>query len=50
MSFSDPVQVEWANSFIGLLNELAVYVKKNHTTGLWWNPNGVGFGFGDLNF
>ncbi|KAJ1562837.1 hypothetical protein HK096_001444 [Nowakowskiella sp. JEL0078] len=36
----DKSHVEWANSFVTLLTELQTYVKKNHTTGLTWNPKG----------
>lgn len=34
---SDPKQVEWARSFIQLLEELKQYVKAHQTTGLIWN-------------
>jgi len=33
----DPTQVDWANGFIKVMNELADYVKKHHTTGLVWS-------------
>ncbi|KAI8886712.1 hypothetical protein K501DRAFT_213243 [Backusella circina FSU 941] len=36
----DPKQVEWAQSFISVLDNLAAYVKENFTTGLSWNANG----------
>jgi len=37
---SDPKQAEWAKSWIAVLEDLAAYIKKVHTTGLVWNPNG----------
>lgn len=40
----DQVQVDWVTNFNGFLKELQAYVKKNHTTGLTWNPKG-----GDVN-
>ncbi|TPX32155.1 hypothetical protein SmJEL517_g04715 [Synchytrium microbalum] len=36
----DKSYVDWANSFVQILNELQTYVKKCHTTGLVWNPKG----------
>ncbi|KAJ3075665.1 hypothetical protein HK102_005552, partial [Quaeritorhiza haematococci] len=36
----DKNHVDWANSYINFLTELFGYVKKWHTTGLSWNPNG----------
>lgn len=36
----DKKHVDWVSSFVALLNEMQVYVKKNHTTGLSWNPKG----------
>jgi len=36
----EQVHVDWVASFNGFLKELQVYVKKNHTTGLEWNPRG----------
>ncbi|GAA5968176.1 hypothetical protein JCM11641_003758 [Rhodosporidiobolus odoratus] len=38
---SDPKQVEWARSFIALLEELRKYIMQYHTTGLTWNPKGA---------
>ncbi|GAA6012492.1 hypothetical protein JCM11491_004349 [Sporobolomyces phaffii] len=37
---SNPKQVEWARSFITLLEELRKYIMQHHTTGLTWNPKG----------
>ncbi|GAA5957589.1 hypothetical protein JCM3765_001446 [Sporobolomyces pararoseus] len=37
---SNPKQVEWARSFISLLEELRKYIMQHHTTGLTWNPKG----------
>lgn len=37
-AFRDPKQVEWARSFIALLEDLRKYVMQYHTTGLSWNP------------
>ena len=34
---SDSKQVEWARSFIALLEELRKFVLAHHTTGLSWN-------------
>lgn len=39
--YSNPKLVEWARSFIGLLEELRKYVLQHHATALTWNPNGV---------
>jgi len=32
--------VDWVAGFNGFLKELQVFIKKNHTTGLEWNPRG----------
>jgi adenylyl cyclase-associated protein len=32
--------VDWANSLKALMEAMVPYVKKNHTTGLTWNPQG----------
>ncbi|GAA5931411.1 adenylate cyclase-binding protein [Sporobolomyces koalae] len=37
---SNPKQVEWARSFVALLEELRKYIMAHHTTGLTWNPKG----------
>lgn len=37
---SDKKHVDWANSYIGLIDALQKYVKQWHTTGLTWNPKG----------
>ncbi|GAA5878362.1 hypothetical protein JCM16303_002747 [Sporobolomyces ruberrimus] len=37
---SNPKQVEWARSFVSLLEELRKYIMQHHTTGLSWNPKG----------
>jgi adenylyl cyclase-associated protein len=37
----NPEHIEWINSFMAVLDELSVYVKKHHTTGLSWNPKGA---------
>ena len=34
----NPKQVEWARSFIALLEELRKYIMQYYTTGLTWNP------------
>jgi len=34
------VQVDWVGAFNGFLKDLQTYIKKNHTTGLAWNPKG----------
>lgn len=36
----NPVHVDWAKSWISFLTELQNYVRKQHTTGLVWNPRG----------
>ncbi|KAG8733396.1 hypothetical protein FRC11_006587 [Ceratobasidium sp. 423] len=36
----DQKHVEWARSFLALLDELKKYVLDYHTTGLAWNPKG----------
>ncbi|KAI1289696.1 Adenylyl cyclase-associated protein 2 [Halotydeus destructor] len=38
---SNQTNVDWAKTWIEFLTELQTYVKKNHTTGLVWNPKGV---------
>lgn len=37
----DKTHVEWTKIWAGTLTEIQAYVKKNHTTGLVWNPKGV---------
>ncbi|GAA6037098.1 hypothetical protein JCM8097_008731 [Rhodosporidiobolus ruineniae] len=37
----NPKQVEWARSFVALLEELRKYIMEHHTTGLSWNPKGA---------
>ncbi len=37
---TDASHVEWAKAWVALFGELSEYVKKNHTTGLAWNPKG----------
>ena len=34
----NPKQVEWARSFVALLEDLRKYIMQHHTTGLSWNP------------
>jgi len=34
------IHVDWVAGFNGFLKELQAYIKKNHTTGLTWNPRG----------
>ena len=36
----DANHVAWVKAWIATLTELQGYVKKNHTTGLVWNPQG----------
>jgi adenylyl cyclase-associated protein len=36
----EPIHAEWARAWIEGLQQLQVYVKKNHTTGVAWNPRG----------
>jgi len=36
----EQIHVDWVSAINGFLKELQVYVKKNHTTGLTWNPKG----------
>lgn len=36
---SDPKQVEWARSFVAVLDDLKKYVMAHHTTGLSWNAS-----------
>ncbi|KAL8293126.1 hypothetical protein RQP46_000820 [Phenoliferia psychrophenolica] len=38
---SNPKAVEWARSFIALLEDLRKYVMQHHTTGVSWNPKGA---------
>ncbi|BGP13845.1 hypothetical protein JCM10213_002482 [Rhodosporidiobolus nylandii] len=38
---TNPKQVEWARSFVALLEELRKYIMQHHTTGLTWNPKGA---------
>jgi adenylyl cyclase-associated protein len=38
----DKKHVEWANSYLGVLESLHAYVKEHHTTGLVWSLGGVG--------
>jgi adenylyl cyclase-associated protein len=38
--FREPLHVEWAKAWIDTLQQLHVFVKKNHTTGVSWNPRG----------
>lgn len=35
---SDKKQLEWAASYLALIDALQAYVKKWHTTGVAWNP------------
>lgn len=37
---TNPEQVQWVHHYNEFLKDLAAYVKKNHTTGLVWNPQG----------
>jgi len=37
---TDETQVKFANAWISFLKDLAVYIKKHHTTGVTWNPKG----------
>ena len=37
----DANHVAWVKAWIATLTELQGYVKKNHTTGLTWNPQGA---------
>ncbi len=37
---SDKQQVEWARSYVALLEDLQRYVKENHPTGPTWNAKG----------
>jgi adenylyl cyclase-associated protein len=36
----DQTHIEWVHAFNNFLKELQAYIKKNHTTGLTWNPKG----------
>ncbi|GAA5830249.1 hypothetical protein JCM11251_001283 [Rhodosporidiobolus azoricus] len=38
---TNPKQVEWARSFVALLEDLRKYIMEYHTTGLTWNPKGA---------
>ncbi|GAA93473.1 uncharacterized protein L969DRAFT_93445 [Mixia osmundae IAM 14324] len=38
---TDAEQIEWARSFLALLDSLRQYVIKHHTTGVSWNAKGV---------
>jgi adenylyl cyclase-associated protein len=37
---SNQDQVDWVHNWNSFLKELFTYIKKNHTTGLVWNPRG----------
>jgi len=37
----DQHQLDWVAAFNGFLKELQNYIKRNHTTGLTWNPHGA---------
>jgi adenylyl cyclase-associated protein len=37
---SNEDQVNWVQAWNNFMKELATYIKKNHTTGLTWNPRG----------
>jgi len=37
---TNQAQVDWVGHWNGFLKELAAFIKKNHTTGLVWNPHG----------
>jgi len=37
----EPKHVEWARSYMAILEELRKYIMEYHTTGLVWNPKGV---------
>ena len=39
----DQNHVDWVNSWKAFLTDLADYVKRNHTTGVTWNPKGSDF-------
>ena len=36
----DQTHVDWVNTWKAFLTDLADYVKRNHTTGVTWNPKG----------
>jgi hypothetical protein len=36
--YRDKKHVDWARSYISLIDELAKYVTEYHKTGLSWNP------------
>ncbi|OQV12504.1 Adenylyl cyclase-associated protein 1 [Hypsibius exemplaris] len=36
----EPLHVDWARAWIDVLQQLQAFVKKNHTTGVSWNPRG----------
>mmetsp|Transcript_1387 Transcript_1387/g.2686 ORF Transcript_1387/g.2686 Transcript_1387/m.2686 type:complete len:347 (-) Transcript_1387:135-1175(-) len=38
---SNPDQIAFCNTFKKMLQDLMVYVKEHHTTGVAWNPRGV---------
>lgn len=38
---SDPNSVKWVQTFLKLFDNLKLYVKQYHTTGLTWNRNGI---------
>lgn len=38
---TNPDQIEFCNTFKKMLQDLMVYVKEYHTTGVAWNPRGV---------
>lgn len=40
----DTTHVEWARTWIQILNELQQYVRQHHTTGLVWSGKGSGAG------
>ncbi|KAF7796738.1 hypothetical protein EIP86_007921 [Pleurotus ostreatoroseus] len=37
----DKKHVEWIRAFYEIFDEMKIYVKKYHTTGLAWNPSGI---------
>lgn len=45
---SNPDQIEFVKTFNKLLNELMVYVKEYHTTGVTWNPTGTSGGINNV--
>ena len=36
----DQKHIDWVNAWKDFLTDLADYIKRNHTTGVTWNPNG----------